>query len=371
MLQPAPPPTRSWRRSRRPLQGLAMRVATAVGCALLLACGGGSAPPFDDAGGLLLRDGRTKGSVDFTVDPTRLQASARVIDRTFGSSECPVVEGTIEVSGKRRLLIFDTLVVNQGELDCVIGSPANPQPPLSPSAFTYHDCHGHYHMAGYAAYELRLPDGSLAAVGNKQGFCLVDFQRVMGAGGVTGQYTCAFQGLQSGWADLYSANVEGQWVDVTGLPGGSYLLRVTINSLGLIPEVVDYYPNTIEVAVTLPDPSTTVEQGDDHGNQQGAATPLAWPIGLLADIDPVGDSDWFRTSVTQGSSYVFRTELLTLPDSTLRMLAADGTVLASSDNVSPSDLSSRIAWTSTFTGTVWLEVKGKTGQTGGYRMVIE
>lgn len=368
MRQPAPLPTRPWRHGLRSLQ----RAATALGCALLLACGGGgTAPVIDDPNDLLLPDGRTRGSVDFALDAQRTQASARVIDRTFGSAECPVQEGTIEVSGRRRLLIFDTLLINRGELDCVIGNPADPAPPLDPSDFTYHDCHGHYHMAGYASYELRFPDGSLAAVGNKQGFCLVDFQRDGVGGSFTRRYDCSYQGLQSGWADLYAANVEGQWVDITGLQGGSYILRVTINSLGTIPEVVDYYPNTIEVPVTLPAPSDTVEVGDDHGNQQGGATPLAWPIGLLADIDPAGDSDWFRTSVDLGSAYVFRTELLTLPDSTLRMLAADGTVLATSDDVSAGDLSSRIAWTSTFTGTVWLEVKGKPGQTGGYRIVIE
>ncbi|MFM8386845.1 MAG: lysyl oxidase family protein [Planctomycetia bacterium] len=370
MVHATPPCSRCWGMRARAWR-LLQRVATALGCALVLACGGGSSTPVVDPGGPLLPDGRTRGTVDFTVDAQRLATSARVIDRTFSASECSVVEGTIAVPGVRRLLVFDTLVTNLGELDCVIGQPSNPQPPLDPAAFTYHDCHGHYHMEGYADYQLLFADGTLAGVGNKQGFCLLDYQRATSGSAFQREYNCAYQGLQSGWADLYSANVEGQWVDVTGLPAGTYTLRVTINSLGTIPEAVDHYTNTAEITVTLPSPSTGVPMGDDHGDQQGAATPLAWPIGLLASIDPSGDSDWFRTSVDLGVSYAFRTELGTLSDTTLRVVAADGTELASSDDLSGSDLSSRVDWTSPFTGTVWIEVKGKPGLTGGYRIVIE
>jgi hypothetical protein len=345
------------------------RLALGAVAVLLLSCGGGGAP--SEPVGPLLPDGRTRGSVDFTVDTARLAGSWLVRDRNFEPSDCAVIEGTIATPGVRRLLVFDTLLVNLGELDCVIGDPAAPEPPLAASDFEYHDCHGHRHMHGYAAYELRHTDGTLAAEGAKQGFCLLDNSRVHPAAAPMRVYDCDFQGLQSGWSDLYARTVEGQWVDVTGLPAGQYLLRVTVNAEGTLPEDVDVHPNTAEVAVVLPDPGAPVDTVDDHGDVQQDATALAFPIGLLAAIDHGGDVDWFRVNVSVGRAYEMRVELGTLADSVLRLVAAGGATLASNDDASAGDPSSRIVWTSPLSGPVWLEVSGKGNATGGYRIVVE
>ncbi len=336
--------------------------------ALLLGCGSG-AP--DAAGPPLPAEGLTPGSVDFTVDEPALSASVLVRDRTFSPNECAVVEGSIGASGLRRLLTFATTVMNLGELDCVIGNPAAPQAPLDPADFEYHDCHGHRHMHGYAAYELRRLDGTLATTGTKQGFCLLDNLRVHAAGRASPTYHCDFQGLSSGWGDIYARTVDGQWVDVTGLPEGDYVLSVTINAEGTLPELLDVHPNTVEVAVRLPDPSMPVNSDDDHGNVQATATPLAFPIGLVALIETPLDADWFRVLVTAGSAYTFRTELGTLSDSTLRLVAANGATLTSNDDVAAGDLSSRIDWTAILSGQVWIEVKGPGNATGSYRIVVE
>ena len=40
------------------------------------------------------------------------------------------------------------------------------------------------------------------------------------------QYDCVFQGLSAGWADVYSSDLDCQWLDVTGVPEGDYLLRM-------------------------------------------------------------------------------------------------------------------------------------------------
>lgn len=348
------------------------RPARALGGAALLAaligCGGGGVAPPD----VLLPDGRTRGSVDFAIDADVLAATVLVIDRTFDAADCAVVEGTISAPGLHRLLIFDTRIVNLGELDLHVGDPANPLPPLDPADFEYQDCHGHRHLHGYAAYELRRPDGSLAVAGQKQGFCLLDSERAL-PGAADGRYTCADQGLTSGWADVYARTLDGQWVDVSGLPEGDYLLAVTINAEGNLPEVVDHHPNTAVVPVHLPAPGTPVPSPDDHGDEPASATRLAFPIGIVASISPAADADWFRVDLTVGLTYTFRTELLTLGDTRLRLTTPTGaSTLASNDDVAPgSDLSSRIVWTATYTGPVAVEVTGASGAVGTYRLVVD
>lgn len=349
------------------LQGF-RRALALLGAAALVACGGGGTPEDQLP---LLPDGRTRNSVDFTVDAPRLMASWRVVDRTFGASDCVVVEGTVPGPGVRRLLVFDTLLTNLGELDCVIGDPADPEPPVDAAAFEYHACHGHYHMHGYAAYELRTINGALAAVGAKQGFCLLDFQANHPSASPTRIYDCSNQGLSSGWSDLYARTVPGQWVDVTGVPAGDYWLHVTVNAEGTLPEAVDYHPNTAQVLVTLPPPEAPVETSDDHGDTQPEATPLAFPIGLVHAIDPDDDVDWFRFSVIAGTAYVVRTELVTLADSALRLVAPSGATLVSNDDAGPGDPSSRIVWTATYSGPVWIEVSGRSLATGEVRLVLE
>lgn len=347
--------------------------------ALLLAltpagCGGsGAVPPADPVPmDVLLPDGRTRGSVDFAIDAATLSGSLLLLDRSFAPDDCAVLEGTIAWAGRRRLLTFDTRIANLGERDLHIGSPAAPEAGLDPSDFEYHDCHGHFHLHGYAAYELRTPDGTLAAAGVKQGFCLLDSQPVHPAA-LAQRYDCDDQGLSSGWSDLYQRTLDGQWVDVTGVPAGTYVLTVTVNAESRLPEAVNHYPNSASVSVVLPDPSAPVASPDDHGDLPSAATLLAFPSGIIARIEVPADADWFQVPVTAGVTYTFRTELLTLPDSVLRLTVATGAAtLAQNDDVSPgSDLSSRIVWTAPFSGPVALEVTGKGGATGTYRIVVE
>jgi hypothetical protein len=43
------------------------------------------------------------------------------------------------------------------------------------------------------------------------------------------RHTCDFQGIRAGFMDLYAAHLAGQWIDVTDLKPGKYIMRVTIN----------------------------------------------------------------------------------------------------------------------------------------------
>jgi hypothetical protein len=72
--------------------------------------------------------------------------------------------------------------------------------------------------------------------GHKQGFCLMDFAPAVPT--VHGyavppdplpSYTCAFQGISRGWADIYLWHLDGQWIDVTDVAPGPYLLEAEVN----------------------------------------------------------------------------------------------------------------------------------------------
>jgi hypothetical protein len=189
---------------------------------------------------------------DLHVDGNRVKASLDTVTRTFSTTSCEVVEGSIGAAGTRRLLRFDVAVVNHASADLVVGSPTNPNNPYYPY-FHYSPCHGHYHLDGFTDYQLlNLDRSSVAAFGHKQAFCLEDLIRYGTA--PSHGYTCGSQGITGGWADLYSKFLSGQWVDITGVPDGDYILHVEVNAAHTFPEGQNVYNNVYEVQIHLPLP---------------------------------------------------------------------------------------------------------------------
>jgi hypothetical protein len=187
---------------------------------------------------------------DLVVDAQRLSDSWFVEDLDLPDTSCALVEMCAGAPGVRRLLKFDTLVANLAQTDLVLGSP------LDNPLFAWSPCHGHYHLEGFSEYRLLDALGNPAAPGRKQAFCLTDYQAYLSEPwvGQRRHYDCDDQGLQAGWSDLYAANLDCQWIDVTNLPGGNYTLEVTLNPDGILPES-DYSNNVETVPVTLPSPS--------------------------------------------------------------------------------------------------------------------
>ena len=195
---------------------------------------------------------------DLTVDVATTAGSFSLGHRTISPDSCAIAEGCVGGSGARRLLSFSTLTPNLGATDMVLGDPEEVP------GFVYSECQNDYQVEGYAAYELLDEAGVVVASGRKNVFCLLDSRYVGGPGIPDSQpsYTCGFQGIQRGWADLYSAGLECQWVDITGLPGGNYSLRITINPDQTLPES-DYSNNVATIPVSFgddvpPDPAEVV-----------------------------------------------------------------------------------------------------------------
>ena len=88
--------------------------------------------------------------------------------------------------------------------------------------------------------------------GRKQAFCLEDYERIPGyVGGGRGKFTCSNQGITVGWQDVYRAALDCQWLDVTDVPPGDYVLRVTVDAGEKFAEINEN--NNVAIAlVTIP-----------------------------------------------------------------------------------------------------------------------
>jgi len=127
--------------------------------------------------------------------------------------------------------------------------------------FVYHPTHGHTHFDNFARAYLRTrptanwQDGSIVAVGPKTSFCLIDSWHY--APGLPGSppnstYGCSptLQGISVGWADIYSQGLDGQSINITGIPNGNYWLEVEADTSNAILET-DETNNTTRIAITI------------------------------------------------------------------------------------------------------------------------
>jgi hypothetical protein len=225
-----------------------------------------------------------RGCPDLTIDPGILLASPSIDIHTFAADDCAVVEGEA-TAGTRKMLLFSTQSNNRGPGALFLGNPAD-----HPDWFEFAPCHGHYHIKDYADYRLWTVAGydqwkalraanpqlcarqvfdanpDLAAQfinGHKLGLCFFDVLTMGQAISATEvcprtldprTYTsCDFAGLGVCWADIYEpiyGFVDGQWIDVTGLADGDYVLENESNATRLITET-DYTNNSAGVLLRL------------------------------------------------------------------------------------------------------------------------
>ena len=195
------------------------------------------------------------GKPDLTVDPQRFTSQMEIVDRLFDDGTCAIQEGAVGGIGYRRLLRFDTVVMNGGDGDLIVGDRSDPNNPYA-AFFVFAPCHGHYHIRDFSVYELLDTNGTTVVAGHKQGFCFEDSFKY--DGGKSNGYSCAFQGITSGWGDWYYKQLTGQWIDITGVPEGDYIVRVTINLAHIFDEGANRYPNVMETPIHVPSPRKKV-----------------------------------------------------------------------------------------------------------------
>jgi hypothetical protein len=174
-----------------------------------------------------------------------------VRDRLLGYTVTTVEAGTCELeeqclagSGARRVIRFDVWIANEGTADLVLGVPA-----LS-DGFLYASCHGHYHFSDFANYALVDDAGATVVVGRKQAFCARDSVRSDPRAQLTPRYDCERQGLSRGWVDIYAATLPCQWLDITGVPPGTYQLEIDVNPARVMTES-NYDNNRASVPIRI------------------------------------------------------------------------------------------------------------------------
>jgi Lysyl oxidase len=169
---------------------------------------------------------------DLAVVPAQMTGTETIQVANFDETSCEVVEGCVDAVGERRLLAFSAVTANLGTGSLDLG----PVPPdgVSSGIFVWSPCHMHHHVIGFASFELLDQTGSLVINGRKQAFCLEDDEQL--TPGHPREFDCLVQGISVGWADVYAADIPCEWIDVTGVPSGTYTVRVAIDPDAQFPD---------------------------------------------------------------------------------------------------------------------------------------
>jgi hypothetical protein len=166
-------------------------------------------------------------------------------------------------SGGRKLLRFDSIVVNVGAGRFEArGSRPNTATSMtvrqriynnaggyrtrSTTAKMYYsgDGHNHWHVRDLQDFALiRLDNGKKVGTGAKHGFCFYDNYRFGSTRAAyytrrtsppaCGKYSSDLKvtmGLSRGWGDIYQSSLPDQYIDITGLTSGRYKLRATADA---------------------------------------------------------------------------------------------------------------------------------------------
>jgi Lysyl oxidase len=133
-------------------------------------------------------------------------------------------------------------------------------------SYVVHPDHKHWHLLDFERYTIRDDAGRVLRGDRKTGFCLGDRFPTENARSLKGFRptpmqgdTCGlgqpdllglFAGISVGYGDRYEAQLEGQFIDVTGLPAGEYVLAHSVNTGGRIVER-NYLNNASSVRFAL------------------------------------------------------------------------------------------------------------------------
>jgi hypothetical protein len=199
----------------------------------------------------------------------------------FTASEDNIGDGPLLLYGKRDNTRQKTMTVRQafqiGQNGPIPGSFEAAQHPTSTT--TYYEpakMHEHWHLMGFEHFELRSPGGGTVVTDRKNGFCLGDRYPTPDAGrlphsvrddgspqGALGRFLaknmCSMrdpdaltvtEGISVGRGDDYRYDVDFQWLDITGVPSGTYDVVNTVNSDRTLLES-DYDNNSSSIAISV------------------------------------------------------------------------------------------------------------------------
>ena len=181
-------------------------------------------------------------------------------DSPVSAGLLPAETWFVTESENRRLLRFATVALNAGAgpLDVIAeqgqtGTIASTWQRIwtdtwhfsdVPSGeFVRHPTHDHIHFDAFERYRLLALDGEVVASAEKVSFCLRDSVRIGPVRPATGAMLIGDddcgelqQVINPGFGDHYHALLDDQWIDITGVASGTYVVEITIDPENLIVE---------------------------------------------------------------------------------------------------------------------------------------
>ena len=173
----------------------------------------------------------------------------------------------IAEDGARRCLRFDQSIANLGDgpFELRYSPPTYAIDPhmyqrilrsdgdwreVQAEEYELHVTHAHFHYKGFGVSRLWRSDESGARLdpepfrsGRKNGFCVMDIEKIRG-GAPESQYDgsgCTASedyknGITQGWADTYTADLPDQYIEVSDIPDGLYVLETIADPDGTVLE---------------------------------------------------------------------------------------------------------------------------------------
>jgi hypothetical protein len=259
--------------------------------------------------------------------------------------------------------------------------------------FEYHPSHGHVHFDDWAVFRLRdvLENGGIGDVvaqGSKVSFCLLDDVVYDATNPFFNPYaryfTCGFteQGISPGWGDTYGSFLPDQWIDITGVPDGTYWLEVEVDPDNHLLES-DETNNVARVQVRLRPPVAHVDRYEENDSFDGVAardeggvdSPNLGAIGPRVAIDGLsmeeGDQDFFafRLNDTPGPGGFIRIESpWSVDDLNLYLYDSDRLPIAAGEG--PTNVE-QVSLDGLAAGTYFILVSAHSGENPEYELIID
>jgi hypothetical protein len=281
---------------------------------------------------------------------------------TFAPDDCEVIDGLAR-AGKRRLLRFTTEVRNTGTLDLSLGDPnGNP-------LFAMNNCASQFERSEAASYRL-LSGASVVASRLNRPLCFQDSVAWDAGAPPAPLFDCnTMQGLQHGWSAIADGSLPGQYIDVTGVSAGDYILELRIDPGGTVVEMSednnvvqvpitigfdgsDKFADALPAAarITVNTTASTKEAGEPNhaGNSGGHSVWFCWkaPPALNVTIDTFGSTFDTLLAVYTGSSL------------------ASLTPVTANDNAGGTTTQSRVSFVPTEDTLYFIAVDGANGASG-------